>query len=433
MTLLQATSSHPRGRPQGRLRHVARRRRRRQQGDARQLRRHAAARRRLQQRARVHRLRGQREQEQGGVPRRQLRLGQVPLHGGAAPAPAARPGSARDPRARRGDRRERPGARRSATFAARPVPHDRRRVDGAGDLRRVRQARPRRPTRTRRCPGVYADEPLFEQAEVSRAQLGDERVLRALNDGAAGDGGGWGASGRGVGRDDVRAARARAPVGDPERGRLGGAIVARLLPGFAQRDERQRHGLRRLRHRPGGARAPRPRPRQRRADPVPRRADPLARQPDPRHRVRRARGAEAHQADRVHDRAADPDRVVRRPPARPARVRRRPAPGRRQAVVRRRAQALERPLPPHPLARPQPAARSPSGGCLRPKGEAARQQIDAAFAQTERTQPAGARRADDRGGRPRAVPRRRIRSARRSWRRSSRRRRRCSASAPRCA
>lgn len=81
-------------------------------------------------------------------------------------------------------------------------------------------------------PGVYADEPLFEQAEVSRAQLGDEAFFAAINDGQSG-GGEWGALEAIWDLSSYETAR-KAAVGDPDRGRLGGAIVARLLPGYAR-------------------------------------------------------------------------------------------------------------------------------------------------------------------------------------------------------
>ena len=81
-------------------------------------------------------------------------------------------------------------------------------------------------------PGVYADEPLFEQAELSRVQLGDVAFFATLNDGQAG-GGGWGALEAAWDAAMYEQAR-KAPVGDPDRGRLGGTIVARLLPGYAR-------------------------------------------------------------------------------------------------------------------------------------------------------------------------------------------------------
>ncbi|MDA0169812.1 hypothetical protein OJ998_12015 [Solirubrobacter taibaiensis] len=83
-------------------------------------------------------------------------------------------------------------------------------------------------------PGVYTDGPLFKQAETSRAQFADdERFFAVLNDGAKPGGGGWGALEAAWDPDSFTRAR-NAPVGDPERGRLGAAIVKTLLPGYAQ-------------------------------------------------------------------------------------------------------------------------------------------------------------------------------------------------------
>lgn len=80
-------------------------------------------------------------------------------------------------------------------------------------------------------PGVYADEPLFQQAEVHRELMGDEPFFAALNAGQAGSGGAWGSLDATWDAPAYEKAR-NAPAGDAERGRLGGAIVARLLPAF---------------------------------------------------------------------------------------------------------------------------------------------------------------------------------------------------------
>ena len=82
-------------------------------------------------------------------------------------------------------------------------------------------------------PGVYSDDPLFEQAEVDRGRMGDEAFFAALNDGQSGNGGGWGTLEAAWDATTYEQARA-APVGDPERGRLSGTIVARLMPGFVK-------------------------------------------------------------------------------------------------------------------------------------------------------------------------------------------------------
>jgi hypothetical protein len=96
-----------------------------------------------------------------------------------------------------------------------------------GYVRHLREADPKAT-----LPGVYADDPLFEQAEFERNRLGDEAFFAALNEGKPSDGG-WG---------DLEASwdaasyeqASTAPVGDPNRGRLGGAIVTRFMPGYVK-------------------------------------------------------------------------------------------------------------------------------------------------------------------------------------------------------
>jgi hypothetical protein len=79
---------------------------------------------------------------------------------------------------------------------------------------------------------VYADAPLFEEAELRRAELGDEKFFARLNEQAGRDDGeGWGELAAAWNDQSYEQAR-NAAVGDPNRGRLGGAIVASLLPGF---------------------------------------------------------------------------------------------------------------------------------------------------------------------------------------------------------
>lgn len=81
-------------------------------------------------------------------------------------------------------------------------------------------------------PGVYADEPLLEQAEMSREQMGDESFFERLNSGDGdSEGSGWGQLGAAWTPDTYDQARTALP-GDAQRGRLGGVIVARLLPAF---------------------------------------------------------------------------------------------------------------------------------------------------------------------------------------------------------
>lgn len=83
-------------------------------------------------------------------------------------------------------------------------------------------------------PGVYADGPIFEQAELRRSELGDDAFFARLNEGADADGDdGWGDLAAAWNADAYTRA-AGAPLGDPDRGRLAGAIVARLMPGFRE-------------------------------------------------------------------------------------------------------------------------------------------------------------------------------------------------------
>jgi hypothetical protein len=96
-----------------------------------------------------------------------------------------------------------------------------------GYVKHIRDADPNAP-----LPGVFADGPLFEQADVSRRQMGDEAFFTALNDGSSG-GEGWGALEAAWDAESFARARS-APVGDAERGRLGARIVQTLLPGYAR-------------------------------------------------------------------------------------------------------------------------------------------------------------------------------------------------------
>jgi hypothetical protein len=84
-------------------------------------------------------------------------------------------------------------------------------------------------------PGVYADEPLFEQAELLRRDLGDEQFFERLNgvDGGGGAEEGWGELAAAWTPETYDQARS-AIAGNPDRGRLGGAIVAGLMPGFRE-------------------------------------------------------------------------------------------------------------------------------------------------------------------------------------------------------
>lgn len=80
-------------------------------------------------------------------------------------------------------------------------------------------------------PAVYRDAPIFEQAEASRASLGDDGFFARLNEGKHGDG--WGDLGAAWNVDTYAAARAD-EVGSARRNDLVGDIVARFLPGYRE-------------------------------------------------------------------------------------------------------------------------------------------------------------------------------------------------------
>jgi len=75
-------------------------------------------------------------------------------------------------------------------------------------------------------PGVYADEPIFAQADHERGQLGDEAFFARLG----GDDEGWGTLG-GWSAAEYEQARA-APADDPRRRQLSGELVDAFLPGL---------------------------------------------------------------------------------------------------------------------------------------------------------------------------------------------------------
>ncbi len=79
-------------------------------------------------------------------------------------------------------------------------------------------------------PGVYADDPLFEQAEFERSRLGDDAFFAALNEGRASDGGGWGDLEALWDATSYEQARVAA-VGDPNRGRLAEQSSPASCPG----------------------------------------------------------------------------------------------------------------------------------------------------------------------------------------------------------
>jgi hypothetical protein len=80
-------------------------------------------------------------------------------------------------------------------------------------------------------PSVYPDEPLLKQADDLRPRMGDEAFFSQLNAGASGEPGGWGKLQDAWTSETYEQGRT-APPGDAQRGRLTGAIIANLLPSF---------------------------------------------------------------------------------------------------------------------------------------------------------------------------------------------------------
>jgi len=97
-----------------------------------------------------------------------------------------------------------------------------------GYVKHLERTDPGAPT-----PGVFADAGLFDQAELMRAELGEERFFERLNAGEDSDDEGWGELGAAWTADSYGAARAAA-VDDAARGRLRGAIVDRLVPALRE-------------------------------------------------------------------------------------------------------------------------------------------------------------------------------------------------------
>ncbi len=97
-----------------------------------------------------------------------------------------------------------------------------------GYVEHVKRIDPGAPT-----PGVFADAGLFEQAELMRVELGDERFFERLNAGDGDSDEGWGelaAAWTTASYDEAR----MAALGDPRRGRLGGAVVDKLVPALRE-------------------------------------------------------------------------------------------------------------------------------------------------------------------------------------------------------
>ena len=96
-----------------------------------------------------------------------------------------------------------------------------------GYVEHVKLTDPGAPT-----PGIFADAGLFEQAELMRADLGEQRFFERLNAGVEADEG-WGelaAAWTTASYDEARAA----DLGDARRGRLAGAVVDKLVPALRE-------------------------------------------------------------------------------------------------------------------------------------------------------------------------------------------------------
>jgi len=78
-------------------------------------------------------------------------------------------------------------------------------------------------------PGVFADAGLFEQADREREQLGEDKFFAQLNKGAGDADEGWGDLASPWTPSTYAEAR-NAELGDPRRGRLSGAVVDKLVP-----------------------------------------------------------------------------------------------------------------------------------------------------------------------------------------------------------
>jgi hypothetical protein len=83
-----------------------------------------------------------------------------------------------------------------------------------------------------RPPAVYADEPIFRQADQLRGDLEDERFFARLNDGAEAEAG-WGDLAAPWNPTSYAEARDATP-GDARRARLVGDLVATHLPAFSE-------------------------------------------------------------------------------------------------------------------------------------------------------------------------------------------------------
>ena len=228
------------------------------------VRRHAAARRVLRRRPGLHPVGGRCREQQGVLPARQLRLGQVALHGRAAPAACSTI----------------PAVRRSPNWPKVCAKHDwvedkkfllvpyhmigARNMESAilgGYVDHVLQLHPDAP-----LPGVYLADDIFKNAEQHRAAAGRREVLRGSEPGREQGGGrlGLGQARHGLGRRPVRGGTgspARQRGADPAGRRSGAAH----LPGLQGHRPGQGRSLRRSRRGPEHHQRPRQVARLRRA------------------------------------------------------------------------------------------------------------------------------------------------------------------------
>ena len=140
----------------------------------------------------LHPVGGGCDQQQGVLPARQLRCGQVALHGGAAPAAC----STTPPCGRRDDlakvcRQARLG--RGQEVPARAVPHDRRPQHGVGHPGRLRRSRHAASPRLPRCRASTWPTRSSRTPCSTASGSGDEKFFEDLNQGnQAAGGSGWG-------------------------------------------------------------------------------------------------------------------------------------------------------------------------------------------------------------------------------------------------
>ena len=218
-------------------------------------------------------------------------------------------------------------------------------------------------------PGIYLADDLFDDARRYRENVGDEKFFALL--GTASADAKWGK--RAVAWDPARfEAALAAPPGDEGRGKLVGDLVKHLFQGYAGVSAGKSESFLSL---DKGLSVISRHARDLGYDGLILFLDELilwlashAARPDFVHQEgqKLAKLVESQTPDQ-----ADPDRQLRRPPARPPRPRRQERPGRRPAQLRRRPPPLGRPVPHDRPGGPQsPADRREAG----PEAEGGREQ-----------------------------------------------------------